>query len=83
MKSKGPHRHAMQVILPLGSKPDKRAGKDPEGDSKDFPPGGKCVEGVTGELLCIRKPPEPETVRRCTLSPSVCVAVSTWLQTPS
>ncbi|CAK0741638.1 hypothetical protein CVIRNUC_001340 [Coccomyxa viridis] len=53
-----------QVILPLGSKPDKRAGKDPEGDSKDFPPGGKCVEGVTGELLCIRKPPEPETVRR-------------------
>ena len=62
----------MQVILPLGSKPDKRAGMNPEGNSKDFPPGGKCIEGVTGELLCIRKPPEPEIVRRCTL-PLQCV----------
>ncbi len=53
-----------QVILPLGEEPDRRAGKDPCGDSQRYPPGGKCMKGVTGELVCIRKPPDLEAVKR-------------------
>ena len=54
----------LQVILPLGDEEDRRAGKDPKGDSKRYPPGGKCIQGVTGELVCIRKAPDLEAVRR-------------------
>ena len=53
-----------QVILPLGEEPDRRAGKDPCGDSQRYPPGGKCMKGVTGELVCIRKPPDLDAVKR-------------------
>jgi len=58
----------LQVILPLGDEADRRAGKDPKGDSERYPPGGKCVQGVTGELVCIRKAPDLEAVRRWGLS---------------
>lgn len=60
----------LQVILPLGEEPDRRAGKDPCDDSRRYPPGGKCIKGVTGEVVCIRKAPDLEAVRRRVLAKS-------------
>lgn len=55
----------VQVVLPLGEVPDKRAGKNPEQDSEQYPPGGPCTTSVTGEVVCIRRRPDLEAVRRC------------------
>jgi hypothetical protein len=54
----------LQVVLPLGDTADRRAGKDPKGDGERNPPGGLCKEGVTGEMVCIRKPPDLQAIRR-------------------
>lgn len=51
-----------QVILPLGDQPSKRAGEYP---GKHALPGDAVVkQAVTGELVCIRKPPDVERLRR-------------------
>ncbi|CAL8463366.1 g2900 [Coccomyxa elongata] len=53
-----------QVVLPLGEVPDKRAGRNPTQDSEQYPPGGPCTTSVTGEVVCIRRRPDLEAVRR-------------------
>ncbi len=53
------------MVLPLGDVPDKRAGRDPRRDGAAYPPGGPCVEGVTGETVCIRRAPDLDALRRC------------------
>lgn len=56
--------HLLQVVLPLGDIPDKRAGRDPKRDTDAYPPGGPCIEGVTGEVVCIRRAPDLDALRR-------------------
>ncbi len=55
---------SLQVVLPLGDTPDRRAGRDPVRDSKAYPSGGPCTHGVTGEAVCIRRAPDEAAVRR-------------------
>ena len=54
----------LQVVLPLGDTPDRRAGRDPVRDSESYPIGGPCTHGVTGEAVCIRRAPDEAAVRR-------------------
>ena len=61
----------LQVILPLGDVPDRRAGRNPKEDTEAFPPGGPCLTGVTGEAVCIRQSPDLQAVRRSASALSV------------
>mmetsp|Transcript_14115 Transcript_14115/g.30617 ORF Transcript_14115/g.30617 Transcript_14115/m.30617 type:complete len:1326 (+) Transcript_14115:84-4061(+) len=53
-----------QVILPLGDEPNQRNGKDASSNSRQYPPGGALVKGTTGEMVCIRKAPDMERLRK-------------------
>jgi hypothetical protein len=41
----------------------RRAGKNPAGDSERHPLGGTAAIAVTGEAVCVRKPPDLHALR--------------------
>lgn len=55
---------AVQVVIPLGDAPGQRAGRSPKSDQEAFPPGGPVVPGTTGELVCVRRAPDLDALRR-------------------
>lgn len=52
-----------QVVLPLGSTPSRRAGKDPHSASVLYPIPGNSVVATTGEELVVRKAPDVALVK--------------------
>ena len=68
----------MQVVLPLGKEPGKRAGQQPERDSQAFPLKGEIVECVTGESVVVRRKPDLDALRQALqvlpLAPAICGA---------
>ena len=52
-----------QVVLPLGEQPGGRAGRRPREDAEAHALGGRVVEGVTGEMVCVRRELDVGAVR--------------------
>eukprot|EP00983_Pelagomonas_calceolata_P125132 1161185-Pelagomonas_calceolata.AAC.2 len=50
------------VVLPLGSEPSARNGKDAARNAKMYRQSGPEKKGVTGEVVCVRKAPDLEAL---------------------
>ena len=53
----------LQIVLPLGDEPNKRAGKNPKRDSEVYPIEGKTVTSQTGEIGIVRRSPDMEALK--------------------
>ena len=53
----------LQIVLPLGDEPNKRAGKNPKRDSGVYPIEGKTVTSQTGEVGIVRRSPDMEALK--------------------
>ena len=56
-------RLCVQMVLPLGSEPSKRSGKDPKRDSEMYPIEGRRVTSQTGEVGVVRRSPDMGALR--------------------
>ncbi|KAK9839403.1 hypothetical protein WJX81_000039 [Elliptochloris bilobata] len=52
-----------EVVLPLGQHPGRRAGRRPLEDAQAYPLAGRMLEGVTGELICVRRELDLSAIR--------------------
>ncbi|KAI8475487.1 MAG: Hydantoinase B/oxoprolinase-domain-containing protein [Monoraphidium minutum] len=51
------------VCLPLTDEEGPRNGRDAAENARRYPPGGPVVTGVTGEPVCVRRPPDLAALR--------------------
>lgn len=52
---------ALQVMIPLGEKADRRNGRTPKENKEEEGSMHKCV---TGETVCVRKPPDKAQLKK-------------------
>ena len=55
---------ALQIVLPLGDEPSKRAGKNPKQDSQAYPITGKKITSQTGEVGIVRRSPDMDALKK-------------------
>lgn len=53
----------MQIVLPLGDEPSKRAGKNPKQASEEYPIEGKKITSQTGEVGIVRRRPDMDALK--------------------